>query len=279
MTRSLKSISLSVVAASLLALGSTAGTEAQAARVQLGFILDGSGSISGSEWNTIRNGLSSAINLIPVGGQNVYEVSIVQFANNVVTYSQASNRLLNTVAARSSLASFVLGIPQLDTATNYAAAFTGMGDVLSNTIALADFSFVNFATDGDPNRCGGAGSPVTAPGAAAARDCAVAARDGLIALGVDNISIEGIGVSSTNAAFLQSSICHPAPCDTTAPFSNFPNEGFYIGVANATQYAQAIRNKILVVTGQTVPEPGTVALVGLALLALGASARRRATPR
>jgi hypothetical protein len=159
------------------------------------------------------------------------------------------------------------------------AAFTGIGQVLSNTISLADHSMVNVATDGEPNRCGGAGTTVTSPGATASHACAVAARDALIALGVDNIGIEGIGVTPANATFLQNSICYPGPCDTTVPFSNFPNEGFYIGVANAEQYAQAIRNKILVVTQQEVPAPGTVALVGLALLALGASTRQRAGAR
>jgi hypothetical protein len=275
----LKQACLSLTAAALLAAGGLASQDAQAARVQLGFVLDGSGSITSTEWNTIRLGLASAINLIPVGGDNVYEVSIVQFATNVQTYAQASNVLLDSVAKRTNLSNFMASMPQLTGATNYAAAFTGIGQVLSNTISLADFSFVNFATDGEPNRCGGAGAAVTAPGAAASRDCAVAARNALIDLGVDNISIEGIGVTTANATFLQNSICHPGPCDTTAPFSNFPNEGFYIGVANAEQYAQAIRNKILVVTQQEVPAPGTVALVGLALLALGASTRRRAAAR
>lgn len=275
----LKQACLSLTAAALLAAGGLASQDAQAARVQLGFVLDGSGSISSAEWNTIRLGLASAINLIPVGGDNVYEVSIVQFATDVATYAAASNVLLDTVEKRTNLSNFMASMTQLSGFTNYAAAFTGIGQVLSNTISLADFSFVNFATDGEPNRCGGAGTTVTTANQTAARNCAVEARDALIDLGVDNISIEGIGVTAASAAFLQNSICYPGPCDTTAPFSNFPNEGFYIGVANADQYAQAIRNKILVVTQQEVPAPGTVALVGLALLALGASTRRRAAAR
>lgn len=238
-----------------------------AARIQLGFALDESGSISGTEWNIIRNGLSSAITLIPVTGADSYFLSVVTFDDN------ANARISNvqvTAANRASLASTVATMAQGAGSTNYQAGFSGLNAAMGDESTF-DFSYVNFATDGEPNTCGYPNG--TSANLATAQTCGIAARDAMLTAGVDNISIEGIGVTASNATFLQNSICSPQPCDTTQPF-NFPAQGFYIGVANATEYAAAIGNKVRVVTGQT-PEPGSVALAGLALAALALSQRKK----
>jgi len=240
---------------------------ASAGNIQLGFVLDESGSISAANWNIIRNGLASAINLIPVGGADTYYLSVVTFDDN------SNTRITNTqvtLANRATLANTVATMTQGAGFTNYDAGLQGIDAALGDSLQY-DFSYVNFATDGVPNRCVATGG--TAQSLAAAQACAVTARNALIASGVDNISIEGIGVQPADATFLQNSICYPGPCDTTLPY-NFPTQGFYIGVANATEYAAAIQNKVRVVTNQT-PEPGTIALAGLALAGLGMARRRK----
>lgn len=234
-----------------------AAAPVKADTIQLGFILDRSGSIGAGNWNVIVNGLAAAIGNIPVGGADTYEVSVVTFSTSAS--ANISNFLVTDATSRSNLQTSVAGLSAVYSGgnTNFADAFATMQGVLDNT-TLGDLtrSYVNFATDGVQN-VGGTG---------------VTERNNLIAAGVDNISIEGIG-GGVDANDLRNNFCYPQACDTTVPYS-FPANGFYIGVADAQGYANAIGNKIRVVTGQ-VPEPQMIALLGIGLLGLTPLMRRR----
>ena len=235
----------------VLAAASLAPIAASAGVVQLGFILDRSGSIGSGNWSTIVNGLSTAVNtLIPTG--SLYEISVVTFSSSATI--NINSFLVTDAASRTALAGQIALLPYSGGGTNFASAFTAMNTALFD-VANPDVmsTYLNFATDGVSSTSG------------------VTERNTLIANGVDNISIEGIG-GGVDANFLQGSICYPQPCDTTTPY-NFPTQGFYIGVADAAGYAAAIGNKIRVVT--QIPEPSSLALVGLALAAFGVSRRRR----
>ena len=247
----MKTFSRTVAIAALLGGSVAAIPVANAAIIQLGFILDRSSSIGSGNWTTIVDGLAGGINTIPVTGANQYEISVVAFESSAST---AVNRVLLTDSTvRSNVAAAVSSIPFTGGGTNFAAAFGEMLDTLTaGGATLLDSTYLNFATDGQ----GTSG---------------VSERNALIAAGVDNISIEGIG-SGVDVVDLTTNYCYPTPCDTTMPF-NFPSQGFYIGVADAAGYAAAIGNKVATVTGQ-IPEPATLALLGLGL-GLAAARKRK----
>jgi hypothetical protein len=254
-------------AAAGVALALGAAMPVQAGVIQLGFVLDRSGSIGQTDWNTIVNGLSTAVGLIPVGGSDTYEVSVVTFSGTATI--NINSVVVADPAARTALATQIGGLTTAYNGgtTNYSDALAKMNTALTDAVGTTGFttagaaaaSYVNFATDGEPN-------PSSANG--------IAERTTLLANGIDNISIEGIGITASAANFLKDSICYPGPCDDASPYNNFPTEGFYVGVANAQGYADAIGNKIRVVTLQ-VPEPGTMLLLGASLLGFGFARRRK----
>ncbi len=180
---------------------------------------------------------------------------MVSFASTTQTI--LNHVLIDSAAARTAAAALVTAAPFIGTNTNYALAFTAMQAALTSSPNNPGLSYVNFATDGVPNE-GGTG---------------VTERNNLIAAGIDNISIEGIGISAAGKTLLMNNFCFPQACDDTLPF-NFPAQGFYIEVNDPAGYAEAIGRKIQVVTGQ-VPEPTTMFLLGSGLLVAGRRLRRK----
>ena len=239
--------------APVVALGiAVAAPAANAGVIQLGFILDRSGSIGSGNWTTIVNGLSSAINTI-VPTDSSYEVSVVSFGSTASI--DVNHILIDSVASRTAVANAISSIGFTGGGTNMTDAFNTMATALTGSALMFDNTYVNLATDGVPNN----------------QTTAVAARNALISgANVDNLSIEAIG-GGVNASFLQNSICYPGPC-TIAPTFSFPGNGFYIPVANAEEYATAIANKVAIVTNQ-VPEPGMMIILGLGIA--GIAMRRR----
>lgn len=271
---------LSALAASLLLSLSVSNASAVVV-TQLGFALDESGSMSSSEYTMMKNGLSSALAALPQDG--TVEITVVSFSTGVTTLVgptvlTAAN--LATIQALIAADSFSGG------STNTAAAIDRLKTLMtgSTNFAGATNSFINIATDGAPTAgafCDGywffgcIGTYYNDQQAAVRRAQQAAAA------GIDTISFEAIGSSSTtNNAMLQialagsngkpGSILPSNP--TTIPYPGTAT--FVAPVTTFSNFSSVIQAKVIAAV-TPVPTPASPALLAIGLIALGAFARRR----
>ncbi|MEP1200457.1 vWA domain-containing protein [Tateyamaria sp.] len=183
-----------LAAAAVASVSLSAGIS-QAAIVDLGFIIDRSGSVGETNFDNTMQALKTALNTISLTGNTQYAVSIVTFGGtnsaSGVTTVVADNILLDSVANRNTLNSAIDNNSttgtQVGGLTNYESAF----DTLAGLGTSGDVSIINFATDGAPTQ--GDNNPT---------DLA----DEILALqnaGWDAMNIEAIGSGVAGSSLLQ----------------------------------------------------------------------------
>ncbi|RKZ38410.1 MAG: hypothetical protein DRQ49_03770 [Gammaproteobacteria bacterium] len=198
---------------------STASVLRAAETVELCTAVDGSGSISSSNFQLQIEGLARAIEKSSVVPQNSRVIlSIVQFSGGVRV--EISPILIDSQATANAVAAQVRAIGQLNGGTNIAGAIDACTQQFRFT---TDKQVIDVSTDGQSSGSSGA-------------------ADRAIAAGVDVINALGVG-RGINVDELQS-LVRPQPA------SEFPKKGFVHIAPSFNEYAKAIKSKMAAETGQ-----------------------------
>ncbi len=265
------------LSAGVLALGMSIGSASSAATIDLGFIMDRSGSIPDADYTAAMNSLASALGTSlasTIGSTDTYKVSVVTFnggAQDVVTREINSQADLDFVVDAIETA----GLQAATGVTNYKAAFEQLAD---NFGTLGDFSLINMMTDGNPNE----------PGTNANAEAeALAARTALFNAGWDSLSFEAVG-GNLDTDLLQQLAFDTgdtlATLDNLQPLFGMPgqitdplNAAFVLEVDNfGSDYDAAISNKVQKIVTPTIPLPAGLPLIAAGLAFFGLLGRKKA---
>lgn len=240
-------------ASAVMALGMTFGGGASAAVIDLGFVLDGSGSVSTTNYNTARTALAQALGQIPTSGTNQYRIAVTSFGT-----SSGVNVVLPTIVTSTNIAgiqSSVANATKAGGVTNTSGAISYMTSLFANDGGLGDTTLINITTDGAANNSG----LNSTNSQLAAEVAALAAWNA----GVDGISFEAVG-SGVSSASAQNNMARIAGLGTSGlasagvvlsagdPIPNATTTGFVIPVSNFEAYSDAINAKI----GQVIIDTG-----------------------
>lgn len=250
-----------------LAIATATFSASAAPTTQLGFLIDASGSIGTTNFGIMRSGYAAALGALPTDGS--IEVTVYTFATGTVQV------VAPTVVTAGSLAGVIAAINAMVYTQGSTATDLGIAAISNAMTGSANYnaglrSIINLATDGVPNN----------------QNLAVAAALAAQSAGIDAMTSEVIGgsLAAANAVadMVFSPVCGPSPtCGIVLPDGSIPTNPmtttpWALQVNNFADFPVAINAKVQAIIVNRLPEPGSVALVGLALGLVAVSRRRKA---
>jgi Zn-dependent protease/uncharacterized protein YegL len=218
---------------------------ASSVKVQLCMVIDGSGTISSAEWATIVNAVAKGVNeTVPHDGS--VELTIVQFGQ------RARTELPPTIidnANYAEVANSILKIPKINGGTVMAdglyLAWSELGSSVNYQSAAKHV--INLATDGMPSgRNRNATSDLDGDGRVDVYDDVIAVVNDAVNQGLDELDMEGIGISNSSMQWFKDNVVRPQPGIFAPPFTK---AGWVRQVADVEEFASTIDQKLKSVIG------------------------------
>jgi hypothetical protein len=212
---------------------------AQTVDTQVGFAVDGSGSISSGEFGTMIEGLASAIEdptVVPQDG--TVEVCVVQFADDGVNPQadvEVPATVIDSQATADTVAATIRAMVQKTGLTPTGAGISLVTAEMTGSPnwATATRHIINLCTNGHPE-------PDPPEG-----QNAIDARDAAIAAGITEIDAECIGVTDFWFNWTKDNLCYPQPAVEAPPFPDPAGSvGFAVRVDSFDDFPAAIEAKL-----------------------------------